>query len=66
MNKAEKYQHLQNGGKLIRKGTGNSGKPIIKVKTKDKDWHTLCPYSTEEERDKAFSIYLLFPNMAED
>ena len=67
MNKDEKYQYLQNGGMLIRKGKDKAGKPIIKARTKDKDWHTLNDsYVNEEHRDLAFKQFILLPKIAED
>lgn len=67
MNKGEKYQFMQGGGMLIRKGKDKSGNPIIKARTKDKDWHILnnC-YVNEEHRDFAFQQFCMLPSIAED
>lgn len=67
MNNDEKNQYLLNGGMLIRKGKDKYGNPIIKARTKDKDWHTLDnSYVNEEHRDLAFEQFLLLPEISED
>lgn len=60
MTKSEKNEFLANGGALIRKGISPKGDQIIKVRTKDKDWHPLKDrkFNNATERDKHFDALL--------
>lgn len=58
MNKSEKNLFLANGGILIRKGVDRYNKPIIKARTKDKDWHPHLKYTSIKQRDAVYDYML--------
>ena len=66
MNKSDKNHFLANGGILLRKGEDRYGKPIIKARTKAKDWHPYSKHSSKKERDGHFTYLLTNENYKED
>lgn len=66
MSKDDKNDFLLNGGKFIRKAIDRYGCPIIKEKTKEKDWHPLIKFTSVRQRDICFRSLLHNPEIKEE
>ena len=55
MTKDEKLDFLDRGGILLRSDRDRSGSPIIKQRTREKDWHTRLTFNREAKRDEVIT-----------
>ena len=66
MNKSEKNLFLANGGILVRKCVDRYNKPIIKIRTKDRDWHSHFKGTSIKQRDGVYDYMLKQEKFKED